>query len=296
MTGDDQVRSEPFLPGHRPGVDGPTTPPPAPTRQWWEDAPDPWDQPQYQPVGAGDGDPAEEPLTEPGRSTERRFGLRRATVVIVLTGTVLIGTGALASALRPEPTALPAPPSPPARQDDPTAAPHARLGGAPSPTLSPSPTAAPSATGAGTTEPPTTPPAATEPPPPAPPPPDLRSFEAEAAELGGRARVYSTEAASGGQAVGDLGGFGLHYVRFGAVTVEPGEYELTFHYLSSRDRRGQFSINGGRLTTVDFPAAGDDAVATVTVTVELSEGEHTIWFGNTGRRAPDLDRITIVSS
>lgn len=313
MAGEDSPRAGAWMPPEPQAAPG--SPEVAasgePEREWWEDMPDPWDRPRQDEAATG------EHLTLPGdnrhrsRFSRRELPLRRMAVVVILVGVVLLGSGALASMLTPEPTALPLPP-PTAPEKAVTSSPD-RVSGldtAPSAGVTQSPTAGSPGTGSPGAVPGDGPtPSATEPGPaggaqtapgagPAGGPPTTTatttSFEAEDAQLGGLAHSYQTEQASGGEAVRMLGLWGVNHVQFPAVTVDSaGEYQLTFHYLSNRDRTGEFSVNDGERIAVEFPALeSSQAVGSVDVTVELAEGENVIWFGGSGI-APDLDRITV---
>lgn len=265
----------------------PADPEPGP-RPWWEEMPDPWDRP----LPHSDDATAEHPLVgqeQQRGGSGREATLRRTAVVVVVVGVVLVGTGALVNLLMPEPTAAPVPPPTPPEQvvsDSPDAL--SQLGSAPSadpsggrtvpapPVVTASPTTSPtpSATASSTNV----------------------SLEAETAELGGLAYTSESDQASGGETVRMVGLWGLSSVRFSEVTVaEAGEYELTFHYLGTSDRTGRYSVNDGPETSVDLPGLADgQTVGTVSITVELAEGENTIWFGSSGVAGPELDRVTLI--
>lgn len=279
-------------------------------REWWEDMPDPWDR---LPDPADDFDTAEQPALDGhgrrgrrGRPPHKDAALRRAALLVVVVGALMVGTGALANLLEPEPTAFPAPPTPP--ENLLTTAPQvdSRLGDAPSPTPSrgrpvtvpPADTTAPSRAPTSAPAPtPTATPTVTGGPTGGITDTGELSFEAEQAEIGGLANSYPTDAASGGRAVQLIGMWGLNYVRFPEVTVaEAGEHTVTFHYLGTRDLAARISVNDGPAVTVDFPGLADpDRVGTVQVTLELAAGQNSIWFGGSGFAGPDLDRITVAA-
>jgi hypothetical protein len=127
--------------------------------------------------------------------------------------------------------------------------------------------------------------------------PGGRSYEAEAATLGGSARVASCPSCSGGQDVSSVGGSGHGTVTFAGVT-EPsaGSYTLTVHYLSANKARTATVTVNGTARTVGFPATSGSTVGTATVTVQLRAGANTVAFSGasgSSAQAPGLDRIDV---
>jgi hypothetical protein len=221
----------------------------------------------------------------------------RIALVVTAVAAVLVGTGALAQTLPFRPIGLPSP------DDDDSAAPASTGTGAEdsqrgaaasgSPPITPTPGSAPdeAVPEAGPTAAPTDPPATPEP----PAEPVTVNYEAEAADLSGFVQLFEVEAASGGDVVGMIGAQAASHVRFPEVTVDsPGEYELTFYYVSAPDRQAVVSVNDGEPVVLDFPGLGDpNEVGEVTVPVQLAAGPNAVWFGNADRPAPALDRITV---
>ena len=286
---------------------GPAANPPAGetgSRDWWEDLPDPWDRPYQHADTPTTVLPA---VSSKGRRRARQpVSLRQAALLALLVGTVLIGGGAVVRLATDQPLRALPPPTPPERLVGTSAAPQPTLRPDDRPTsradrnarAAPAVPVAPSTPGPEPTPsaPVTTaPPAAGEPSPEAEPLETVSSgYEAESAALRGLARRYQDSAASGGEAVTGIGLWRFSYLEFPEVVVaDPGEYQLTFHYLGTGSRTGEFRINGGPYVAVDFPNPGNGTVGVVTVTVELAAGSNRIWFGANGQRGPNLDRITV---
>jgi hypothetical protein len=105
--------------------------------------------------------------------------------------------------------------------------------------------------------------------------------------------VRDVDAASGGRAVTGIGD-GRRLAFVGITVAAAGDYRVTIAYLSG-EPRWCYIGTGGSSSEVAFPGSGgDDAVATVTVTLTLVAGRNTVEAGNTpGRWCPDLDRIRV---
>ena len=105
--------------------------------------------------------------------------------------------------------------------------------------------------------------------------------------------VRDVDAASGGRAVTGIGD-GRRLAFVGIIVAAAGDYRVTIAYLSG-EPRWCYIGTGGSSSEVAFPGSGgDDAVATVTVTLTLEAGRNTVEAGNTpGRWCPDLDRIRV---
>lgn len=266
-------------------------------RNWWDNVPDPWDRP-YQDTQP----PTVELLAVPTPGRRRApapVPLRQAALLALLVGAVLIGGGTAVRLVTARSTEALPPPTPPERVVSATVTPEVtpteptemsgpsrgRTRAVPAVPAAPSPTTAP----------------APVPPTPTPDPPagpeesaTVLSYEAEAAVLGGAARRFRDPAAAGGEAVTSIGMWRRSYVEFRDVSVETaGEYQLSFHYLGNRARRGEYRINDGRYVEVRFPRVNGGEVGVVTVTVELRAGTNRIWFGANDARGPNLDRITV---
>jgi hypothetical protein len=201
---------------------------------------------------------------------------RRASIVAVAVGVLLVGTSVLARLLGsdsgPEPQLGPPPTAP---QADPTAASElGELGVAPSGSPVPSGSAAP---------PPTEPPLLT------------LSFEAEAAERGSRGQVVGFDGASGGQVVRLNGNRDGTFVQFPGVSVsEAGRYELTVFYFSDQSRTAGIAVGDGSPEFVTFPSRGEAGdIGSVTLGVQLAAGANTVVIGTDGGAPLSIDRITV---
>jgi hypothetical protein len=176
------------------------------------------------------------------------------------------------------------------------------------PTASPAeppgfPTAIPTGTSPAPADPPATGPAggdggANRPvTPPTHPPIRAFSVEAESAAntLSGATRIRSVAEASGGQAIGFLGGGTANTLRFNNVVVPAaGTYTLTVFYLSGEERSARIDLNADRTGVVTFASGGDvNTVASLALRVDLVAGANAITFSNRIERAPDIDRIII---
>jgi hypothetical protein len=148
--------------------------------------------------------------------------------------------------------------------------------------LSGGPTPTPSGTPVGTPTPSTS--------------PGATSYEAESSAntLGGRARVATCGACSGGGKVGFVGRGGtLTFNRVMAASA--GSYTLTIRYCDGdAGRNADLSVNGGAATSLHFTNTGGFGTpGTRTVTVQLNAGANTIEFSNPSASAPDFDRILL---
>jgi hypothetical protein len=124
------------------------------------------------------------------------------------------------------------------------------------------------------------------------------SYEAEASgnTLGGGAVVASCSACSGGQKVGYLGNGGT--LQFNAISASrAGAYTLTLYYVDgSAGRTINMSVNGGAQVAIATHGTNDNNwnfVQSLTRTVNLNAGSHTILFSNASAYAADVDRIAL---
>jgi exo-1,4-beta-D-glucosaminidase len=119
------------------------------------------------------------------------------------------------------------------------------------------------------------------------------SYEAEAASLGGGARVSSCAHCSGGRKVVGVGNGGtVTFTGVGAATA--GTYTMTVDYQSpGGSRSAVVTVDGVAQTVVFAQTASGSAVASTTVTVTLKAGSNTIVFGNPSAAAPNLDRVVV---
>ncbi|MCJ1676154.1 NPCBM/NEW2 domain-containing protein [Streptomyces sp. APSN-46.1] len=115
------------------------------------------------------------------------------------------------------------------------------------------------------------------------------TYEAEAA-----GNTLTGEAVRSGGRVGYVGmGSAL---RFNNVTVpHTGTYTLKIAYSNgdADDRKATLKADGGAPMTLSFPPTGGDRTGVATATVTLTEGAHTLEFGNATGWAPDFDRIAL---
>lgn len=124
------------------------------------------------------------------------------------------------------------------------------------------------------------------------------SLEAEAPSttMSGQTRIRALSGASGGAVVRRIGDGPEHRLRFAPVTVAASTtYALTIAYVSTQRRQAVVTVNGAAAVTVDCPPSGGKTVASVTVPLSLPAGTSTIEYGNDAAKAPDLDRIVLVS-
>ena len=157
----------------------------------------------------------------------------------------------------------------------------------PSPARSPTPSPSPAATPAGQARPN-----------PAPSP-FSAGYEAESPAniLSGGARVGACAGCSGGFKVRFIGMGGL--LQFNGVTVpSSGDYQLAIAYVNGdrQQRWADVSIDGGSRMLVGFAGTGSwSAPSTVTITVHLNAGAHTVSIFNPSDWGPDVDAIRVTS-
>ncbi|RDV43372.1 hypothetical protein DOE76_17930 [Leifsonia sp. ku-ls] len=116
------------------------------------------------------------------------------------------------------------------------------------------------------------------------------SYEAEATSntRTGTAVVASCSGCSGGSKVGYLGNGATLTVN----GVTGGFSSFRIAYASAVVRNATVKVDGGTSITVTFPATADwNTVGTVTVTLALPSGSHTITIANPSDWAPDIDRV-----
>jgi hypothetical protein len=116
------------------------------------------------------------------------------------------------------------------------------------------------------------------------------SYEAEATSntRTGTAVVASCSGCSGGSKVGYLGNGATLTVN----GVTGGFSSFRIAYASAVVRNATVKVDGGTPITVAFPATADwNTVGTVTVTLAIPSGSHTITIANPSDWAPDIDRV-----
>lgn len=125
-----------------------------------------------------------------------------------------------------------------------------------------------------------------------------RVIEAEAATMGGSARVSACASCSGGAKAGYVGSAGI---TFRDVEAE-GAYTARIAYLSGERRGLTVTVDGVALASVTPPESGRgsgdpngwNVPRTVDVPLVLGPGRHTIAVTGTGGSAPDIDRLHLI--
>lgn len=119
-------------------------------------------------------------------------------------------------------------------------------------------------------------------------------YEAERADISGKAVVADNQYASGQQVVGYIGKGTENAVSFDVDVEEAGVYELKTFYVSGTDRRYEISVNGNEAVRTKNLNSGDwVSVAQDSIYVSLRAGENTITYANSDSDAPNLDRIAV---
>ena len=129
------------------------------------------------------------------------------------------------------------------------------------------------------------------------PPPTFQTYEAEAAQLAGTAKVAYSTYCSGGAYVGSYGAGGANTVTFPNVTApSTGTYQLEVDTTSSGPRTVFVSVNGGAPQELDVNGSTFSDPVPYLMTVPLNGGSaNTIVFSNPNAAgyAPGLDNITV---
>ncbi|KAI5115555.1 hypothetical protein M0805_001884, partial [Coniferiporia weirii] len=121
------------------------------------------------------------------------------------------------------------------------------------------------------------------------------SYEAESGTISGSARILTSSAFSGGEAVGYLG-------NGGSVTINNvqgnGQGQWVALYYANGDstwRNTTVSVNGGSTILVDQPnTGGGNVVLSVPVKLNLKSGTNSLTFSiNQSNYAADLDKIIV---
>jgi hypothetical protein len=124
------------------------------------------------------------------------------------------------------------------------------------------------------------------------------SYEAEAATLGGGARVMNCSGCSGGKVAGFIGGPSGGSVLFSAVKSSTGgrrTVRIMYANGEKTQRFAEVSANGGTGQRIAFLPSNDGATpATSVVHLDLKEGVNSIKISAFEQSwGPDLDRIII---
>ena len=119
-------------------------------------------------------------------------------------------------------------------------------------------------------------------------------YEAEQADISGKAVVADNQYASGQQVAGYIGKGTENAVSFDVDVEETGVYELKTFYVSGTDRRYEISVNGNEAVRTKSLNSGDwVSVAQDSIYVSLQAGTNTITYTNSENDAPNLDRIAV---
>lgn len=119
-------------------------------------------------------------------------------------------------------------------------------------------------------------------------------YEAERADISGKAVVADNQYASGQQVAGYIGKGTENAVNFDVDVEEAGVYELKTFYVSGTDRRYEISVNGNEAVRTKNLNSGDwVSVAQDSIYVSLQAGTNTITYTNSENDAPNLDRIAV---
>lgn len=131
------------------------------------------------------------------------------------------------------------------------------------------------------------------------PPPTFTTYEAEAAQLAGTAKVGYSTYCSGGADVGSFGGGAANTVTFTNVTApSTGAYQLEVDTATSGPRTVFVSVNGGAPQELDVNGSSFSDPVPYLMTVQLNGGSaNSIVFSNPNATgyAPGLDNITVSS-
>lgn len=131
------------------------------------------------------------------------------------------------------------------------------------------------------------------------PPPTFTTYEAEAAQLAGTAKIAYSTYCSGGAYVGSYGAGAANTITFPNVTVPAtGAYQLEIDYTTSGPRTFFVSVNGGTPQELDVNGSSFSDPVPYLMSVQLNGGSaNTIVFSNPNATgyAPGLDNITVWS-
>jgi hypothetical protein len=129
---------------------------------------------------------------------------------------------------------------------------------------------------------------------PRPPVHLLSEAESRQHEVTGNTRPRSNDAASDDTVVGWVGNGDHNTLRLSATVPDADQYAVTLFYISADSRQATVRVNGGTVTTVDFPPTGDwETVRSLVLRLSLHSGQNTIELGNPDDYGPDFDRVMI---
>lgn len=118
-------------------------------------------------------------------------------------------------------------------------------------------------------------------------------YEAEYGVLSGGATVSTQAECSGGKKVTGIGSGGKCTVK---VSTSGNDYELAVHYTSTTDLTYKVYIDGSLLGDLFCVASGSAAIvaiATYSLPITFTAGDHLIRLENSGAACPDLDCIDL---
>lgn len=105
--------------------------------------------------------------------------------------------------------------------------------------------------------------------------------------------AYET-AASGKTKVGFLGGRPENYAEWKEVYSEKGgTYDMTITYFTAEDRSLVVDVNGEKQTIEKLNSGGYSTPGTITIQVNLKQGNNVIRMGRSDYWAPDIDCFTL---
>ena len=130
------------------------------------------------------------------------------------------------------------------------------------------------------------------------------SYEAESSDntFSGMTRVVDDAKdgkCSGGKLVRFIGSNPQSTLKFNKIMADhDGDYVVAIVYMSGSARKANLSVNGGQVTSIDFPSTGGwdgNFLDAKEVTVHLKSGANTLEFGNPTDWGVDMDRIVVRS-
>ena len=125
-------------------------------------------------------------------------------------------------------------------------------------------------------------------------------YEAEKAQLTGKATVDKANYASGHAVVGYIGSGNANAVTFNNVVADrDGEYDLKVYYISGEARNLYIKVNDDdpvKMENLIGISKDWNAVSAKTISIDLKSGENTICLYNDEAYAPNIDRIAVIDT
>lgn len=121
-------------------------------------------------------------------------------------------------------------------------------------------------------------------------------FEAESGrnQLRGGASVQSSNIASGGAVVGNLGNGGN--IDISATVTDSRLYLVQIFYVSQSNLSGVITVNGNQIGRTSFPVnSGGLIVRSLTLSVPLRAGNNVINLSNPTGTAPAIDKVAVLA-